>query len=93
MDKNLRSQHIVAIVVGLIIVAAIVFFSIYLPQLKNVRQTPAPTVTPGLGEIGARCGGELRLPCKPGNECRIADMAKNEGICVKVTNNPAPVKP
>jgi len=40
---------------------------------------------PGLGEIGARCGGPSILPCMPGTVCSVPPerWASEEGVCIK----------
>lgn len=42
--------------------------------------------TIGLGELGAECGGEKRLPCKPGLNCVLSAPQSTQGTCQKINN-------
>ena len=95
IQSRSRTPLIVSIVVGVLLLAAIVFLAYYLPQTRQAPAAAQLRVNPsaGLGDEGARCGGDLRLPCKPGNLCVVTDDLKREGVCVMITEHPAPVKP
>lgn len=61
-------------------------------QKSNVNlQTYDPQA--GLGELGAQCGGDLRLPCKPGLNCVVTGN-DDLGICSKISERePGSVSP
>jgi len=84
------------------LVAGVVFVGLiaglaFLFTLKKETAKPSVPIQeqkrPGLGEEGATCGGKLRLPCRPGTLCVVNDDAAQTGVCVKVSDNPAPVVP
>jgi len=83
------------LIVGVIIVSIIAGLAFLFTLKKETAKPPVPIQQqqPGLGEEGAACGGKLRLPCRPGNLCVVKDDADKTGICIKVTDNPAPVRP
>jgi hypothetical protein len=60
--------------------------ALFTSQLASKPSTP-----PGLGELGATCGGPSILPCKPGLVCDVPPerWAIDEGKCIKDTR-PAP---
>ncbi len=69
--------------VGLILVAAVIIAVFKFWPNNTAPQAISPGIN--LGEEGAKCGGEMRLPCKPGLECNAQNQ--NEGTCVK-SNTP-----
>lgn len=54
------------------------------PQPRLTPRAPyslSPTSTP-LGELGSRCGGTARLPCRPGLQCsHDPAVQESEGVC------------
>ncbi len=60
---------------------------------NKMNETPVYDPEAGLGMPGAICGGELRLPCMPGNTCQIINIELNEGVCVHITDNPGLIQP
>ncbi len=93
MHKDRQKPHrIIAIIVAAIILISIVTFAYLLSRQKSPA-VPVVNANAGLGEVGAECGGELRLPCKPGNDCRITDAAAGKGVCVKVLDKAPAVQP
>ena len=84
------------LVIGVVLVGLIAGLAFLFTLKKEAARPPVPAQEqprPGLGEEGATCGGKLRLPCRPGTLCVIRDEATQTGICIKVTDNPAPVVP
>ncbi|MFZ6014907.1 MAG: hypothetical protein ACOYUZ_00940 [Patescibacteria group bacterium] len=77
----------------LVIFIGVILYGIFLAPKKVTPELPKNTKPAALGEEGATCGGELRLPCKPGNTCKITDYAQGLGVCVKVNDNPGPTVP
>lgn len=74
---------------------AVLAYSFSLKQ-KSDATFQAYDAKAGLGELGARCGGDLRLPCKPGLNCVIPHplMPTDTGVCSKVSNSePGKVSP
>jgi len=49
--------------------------------------------TAGLGELGAECGGRLRLPCKPGLYCEYKTKTSVSGICSGTANKTIKIQP
>jgi len=47
----------------------------------------------GLGELGAECGGRLRLPCKPGLQCEYKNKILKTGVCAGVDNPNIRIQP
>ena len=84
-------------VTGAVILIIIGFFTylIFLQKQSNLEYINPPPIDPNapLGDIGAACGGEMRLPCRPGNACLITDQESKSGVCVALTDNPKPVQP
>lgn len=73
------------IVLGVIAILLILAFAHRLSLKKNqnaVLKTPDQAI--GLGELGAECGGEKRLPCKPGLNCVLTSPQSKQGICQKL---------
>lgn len=77
-----------AILIGffVILLSVIGLFILFTSQKKSSMPPP------GLGELGAACGGPSILPCMPGLVCSVPPerWATDEGVCVKDTR-PQPV--
>lgn len=85
---------LVAVALAMAVLAFVMF------QRNEVTTPPAAPIPSaydtgaGLGEIGAQCGGDLRLPCKPGLSCVIMDKTSATGICGKLTEGiPGKIEP
>lgn len=90
--KTYRTFWIISGII-VIILMGVLAYGLALKKLSNQGQTPV-TQTPGLGELGAECGGEKRLPCKPGLNCVKTNPTDTTGICNKVSNQePGKVAP
>lgn len=87
----MRLQYGLAIAIGIVIIVAIFLFAFYLPKSNVPASTDGGNLE--LGAVGAECGGEMRLPCKPGNQCKISEASTGKGVCIKVTDDVAPVQP
>ncbi len=93
--NDVENSKVMSILV-ILIITFISGFLIYTLFFKtDIKTAEAPVVNPeaGLGMPGAACGGDLRLPCMPGNTCQITNVELNEGVCVHVTDNPGPAVP
>lgn len=91
--KKAPSSRTAKIIIGIIVALVLLFVLIGLMLALFGAQTgpSAPREVPGLGQLGAPCGGPSILPCMPGTVCSVppARWAEAEGICVKDTR-PAP---
>jgi hypothetical protein len=57
-------------------------------QLASDQLTSTSTGNGLIGELGSTCGGEQRLPCRPGLVCQ-ADSEEAIGVCEKDPSQPA----
>jgi len=68
--------------------------SLTLRTARRAVSLPPETVAPSaervgaignglLGELGSVCGGEKRLPCRPGTMCSVEMDGEMQGICIK----------
>lgn len=95
MDSEAKKSIIKIVLFIVVMTAAGYLAATFLLKKQDQPTFSAPTVNPqaGLGQEGALCGGEKRLPCMPGNQCEITDELTNEGVCVRVTDNPGKTQP
>jgi hypothetical protein len=87
---SLRTPYLILVsVISLVLVFVVVGLLLTLVGGKPQQTAKG---TPGLGELGAACGGPMILPCSPGSVCSVSPdrWATEEGVCVKDTR-PAPV--
>lgn len=81
--------------IAVVAAMAVLAYAFNLRQKSNVNlQTYDPQA--GLGELGAQCGGDLRLPCKPGLNCAIPHplLPTDAGVCSKLSDQePGDVSP
>jgi hypothetical protein len=86
--KDGTPKIIIASVVSLVLVFVIAGL---LLALAGTRLPSKSKANPGLGEIGATCGGPSILPCLPGNACSVPPerWAVEEGVCIR---DPKPAK-
>ena len=81
--KKYKTFWIILGIIVLILVALLAYgLSMRQQESQEAVNVPQTKTQIGLGELGAECGGELRLPCKPGLKCsKAGDDSK--GVCVK----------
>lgn len=84
--KTHRTFWIILGIIAIILVGVLAY-GLTLKKLSNQAQAPV-TQTPGLGELGAECGGEKRLPCKPGLNCVKNRQEDSTGVCTKMSDKP-----
>jgi len=81
--KKYKTFWIILGIIVLILVALLAYgLTMSQQESQKVVNEPPTTSEIGLGELGAQCGGELRLPCKPGLRCSKVQK-EPKGICVK----------
>ncbi|MFA6099940.1 MAG: hypothetical protein WC750_03615 [Patescibacteria group bacterium] len=92
---TLKTYRTLWIVLGIIAIIMIGVLAYGLALRKQATQSQSPTIqVPGLGELGAECGGEKRLPCRPGLNCVKTTPRDATGICQKVSDQePGKVQP
>lgn len=92
---TLKTYRTLWIILGIIAVIMIGVLAYGLALRKQSTQNQSPVIhVPGLGELGAECGGEKRLPCRPGLNCVKAAPRDATGICQKVSDQePGKVAP
>jgi hypothetical protein len=76
------------IIIGIVALAlvAVLAYGLSLKKTQDVGRRTQDETTIGLGELGAICGGEKRLPCKPGLNCIFSRPQSTEGVCQKISN-------
>jgi hypothetical protein len=94
MNDELKRKMIMWLMfIGVSIVAGFLAYQFILKQQQNEFRLPTENPEVGLGMEGAICGGKKRLPCMPGNQCKINNAETNEGVCVHVTDDPGKAEP
>ena len=97
IDGKLRKSYkTVWIILAISVLILIALLAYALTLLKQVMTSQSAVYNPQarLGELGAQCGGELRLPCKPGLNCVKNNPQDVTGVCTKVTDKePGKVEP
>lgn len=91
---NSKTKWLLVLIVTVLLGAVVLFVGID-SWKKEANKSMLPKANPqaGLGEDGAVCGGERRLPCRPGSICVITDTGTEEGVCVKGSADPGETKP
>ncbi len=91
---NSKTKWLLVLIVT-VLLGAVVLFAGITSWKKEANKSMLPKVNPqtNLGEDGAICGGERRLPCRPGSICVITDTETEEGACVKGSADPGATKP
>jgi len=83
------------IILGILVVLAVLLLAYALSLRKQAGPKPE-TYNPqaGLGELGAQCGGDLRLPCRPGLSCVRNQESDATGVCTKISDEkPGKIEP
>ncbi|MBU2566100.1 hypothetical protein KKG46_00910 [Patescibacteria group bacterium] len=89
IDKNKVNRWkiftVLSSILALILIAVLAYLITFELKLMNM---PIPEVNPkaSLGQEGAECGGEYKLPCMPGLGCLMVDEARSSGVCIKLTD-------
>lgn len=93
--NDVENSKMMSMLVILIImfISGFLIYTLFFKTTDKTDETPVYNPEAGLGMPGAACGGELRLPCMPGNTCQITNVESSEGVCVHVTDNPGPAVP
>lgn len=82
--KKYKTFWIILGIIVLILVALLAYgLTMRQQESQKVVNEPQTKSEIGLGELGAECGGELRLPCKPGLKCSKTVQDESKGVCVK----------
>ena len=96
-EKNKVNKWKVFTIISSVLALILVAVLAYLITLElKLMKIPTPEVNPeaGLGQEGAECGGEYKLPCMPGLGCLMLDKERSSGVCIKLTDqDPGEVKP
>ena len=90
-----KTYRTLGIILGIVVLLAIILLAYALALRKQAGPRPE-TFNPqaGLGELGAQCGGDLRLPCRPGLVCLKNQEADQTGVCTKISDEkPGKIEP
>lgn len=90
-----KRYRTLGIILGILVLLAIILLAYALALRKQAGPKPA-ALNPqaGLGELGAQCGGELRLPCRPGLACVKNQESDATGVCTKISDEkPGKIEP